>query len=289
MVRAAPRRLSRLAASTRGGRRAGTGILCAERGDHLSVLNDNSPESTSSRPQLNAASSERPPRRRTRSRQAPRSSRIPPRSPSSASAPRSCRRWPRPASCAPSPSRSSRSPSRWPARTSSARPAPAWARPSASACRCCSGVVPPSEQPAATAEGEAADRTKDVPQALVVVPTRELCVQVAKDLADAGPAPRRPGHRHLRRPRLRAAARRPAQGRRRRRRHPRPAARPRRAAPPRARPRQGARARRGRRDAGPGLPARRRADHADAARASGTRCCSRPRCPARSSRCPARS
>ena len=47
-------------------------------------------------------------------------------------------------------------------------------------------VVPPAEQPAATAEGEAADRTKDVPQALVVVPTRELCIQVAKDLADAG-------------------------------------------------------------------------------------------------------
>jgi superfamily II DNA/RNA helicase len=47
-------------------------------------------------------------------------------------------------------------------------------------------VTPPSEQPAADAHGEAADRTKDVPQALVVVPTRELCVQVAKDLADAG-------------------------------------------------------------------------------------------------------
>ncbi len=47
-------------------------------------------------------------------------------------------------------------------------------------------VVPPAEQPAATAEGEAADRTKDVPQALVVVPTRELCIQVAKDIADAG-------------------------------------------------------------------------------------------------------
>src|SRR3954452_18177276 len=47
-------------------------------------------------------------------------------------------------------------------------------------------VVPPSEQPAANAVGEAADRTKDGPQALVVVPTRELCVQVAKDLADAG-------------------------------------------------------------------------------------------------------
>ncbi|MHA6780495.1 DEAD/DEAH box helicase [Pseudonocardia saturnea] len=47
-------------------------------------------------------------------------------------------------------------------------------------------VTPPSEQPAATLEGEAADRTKDVPQALIVVPTRELCVQVAQDLADAG-------------------------------------------------------------------------------------------------------
>ncbi|MFC4949454.1 DEAD/DEAH box helicase [Pseudonocardia sp. GCM10023141] len=47
-------------------------------------------------------------------------------------------------------------------------------------------VTPPSEQPAATVEGEAADRSRDVPQALVVVPTRELCVQVAKDLADAG-------------------------------------------------------------------------------------------------------
>ncbi|WP_372452747.1 DEAD/DEAH box helicase [Pseudonocardia nigra] len=47
-------------------------------------------------------------------------------------------------------------------------------------------IVPPAEQPAANADGEAADRTKDVPQALVVVPTRELCVQVAKDIADAG-------------------------------------------------------------------------------------------------------
>jgi superfamily II DNA/RNA helicase len=47
-------------------------------------------------------------------------------------------------------------------------------------------IVPPAERPAATADGEAADRTKDVPQALVVVPTRELCVQVAQDLGDAG-------------------------------------------------------------------------------------------------------
>ncbi len=36
----------------------------------------------------------------------------------------------------------------------------------------------------ASADSETAER--DVPQALVVVPTRELCVQVARDLADAG-------------------------------------------------------------------------------------------------------
>ena len=47
-------------------------------------------------------------------------------------------------------------------------------------------LIPPAERPAANADGEAADRTKDVPQALVVVPTRELCVQVATDLSDAG-------------------------------------------------------------------------------------------------------
>nr|WP_245773354.1 DEAD/DEAH box helicase [Pseudonocardia ammonioxydans] len=47
-------------------------------------------------------------------------------------------------------------------------------------------ITPPGEQPAATSEGEAADRSKDVPQALVVVPTRELCVQVARDIAAAG-------------------------------------------------------------------------------------------------------
>jgi superfamily II DNA/RNA helicase len=47
-------------------------------------------------------------------------------------------------------------------------------------------ITPPAERPAANADGEAADRTKDVPQALVVVPTRELCVQVAADLSDAG-------------------------------------------------------------------------------------------------------
>jgi superfamily II DNA/RNA helicase len=47
-------------------------------------------------------------------------------------------------------------------------------------------LTPPAERPAADVDGEAADRARDVPQALVVVPTRELCVQVAADLSDAG-------------------------------------------------------------------------------------------------------
>ena len=79
---------------------------------------------------------------------------------------------------------------------------------------------------------------------------------------------RHPGHCDLRGSGLRTAARGAAEGRRRGGRHAGPAAGPRRAAPSRARPRQGARAGRGRRDAGPGLPARRRAHHADASRAA---------------------
>ena len=83
----------------------------------------------------------------------------------------------------------------------------------------------------------------------------------------------------LRRPCLRAAAGGAEEGRRHRRRHPRPAARPGRAA--RARPvrGQGARARRGRRDARPRLPARRRAHRVAGARPSGRPCCSPRRCP----------
>ena len=126
-------------------------------------------------------------------------------------------------------------------------------------------LVPPAEQPAATADGEAADRTGRAAGAGRGAHPR--AVRAGRQ----GPrrrrqAPRRPGHRDLRRPRLRAADRRAAQGRRRRRRHPRPPARPGRAAPPGARPGQRAGARRGRRDARPGLPARRRAHPADAAR-----------------------
>ena len=45
---------------------------------------------------------------------------------------------------------------------------------------------------------------RDVPQALVVVPTRELCLQVAHDISDAGRYTKSPGHRDLRRPSVRA-------------------------------------------------------------------------------------
>jgi superfamily II DNA/RNA helicase len=47
-------------------------------------------------------------------------------------------------------------------------------------------LTPPGERPVTDEAGAAVDRRRDVPQALVVVPTRELCVQVAKDIADAG-------------------------------------------------------------------------------------------------------
>jgi hypothetical protein len=101
------------------------------------------------------------------------------------------------------------------------------------------------------------DPEPPVTQALVVVPTRELCLQVHNDLRSA-PA-RSELHQRVRRRRLRRADRR-ARGRRPRGgRHPRPPARP--PQPRHARPVAGdrARARRGRRDARHGLPARRRA------------------------------
>ena len=84
-----------------------------------------------------------------------------------------------------------------------------------------------------------------IPRALIVVPTRELCLQVYDDLANAARYlrvdPHGPGDRklsvtsHLRWPSVRTADRRAAQRRRRRRRHPRPPARPRPAGPPAAR------------------------------------------------------
>ena len=121
-------------------------------------------------------------------------------------------------------------------------------------------------------------------KALVVVPTRELCVQVTEDLELA--TSNRPDEDRvdLRRQGLRGPDR-AAQGRRAdRRRHARPPARPRVAAPALAEERQRAGARRGRQDARPRLPRRHReARRADAGR-RGTPCCSRPRCPARSSR-----
>ena len=106
------------------------------------------------------------------------------------------------------------------------------------------------------------------PQALVVVPTRELCVQVTGDIAKAAATPPDPHPVRLRRPRLRAAGRGAEEGRRGRRRHPRPADRPGQPGPARPRTRPHARARRGRRDARPGLPARRGAHRPPGARGS---------------------
>ncbi|OAH14439.1 hypothetical protein STSP_21590 [Streptomyces jeddahensis] len=80
-----------------------------------------------------------------------------------------------------------------------------------------------------------------------------------------GQGPQRPRPRDLRRPGLRTAGRRPEEGRRRRRRNPGTAPRPRRPEEAQPGPRQVPGPRRGRRDARPGLPARRREDHQHAA------------------------
>ena len=103
------------------------------------------------------------------------------------------------------------------------------------------------------------------PRALVVVPTRELCLQVTEDLATAAKYLTADDGRQLSvvsiygGRRLRAADRGAARRRRRRGGHPGPAARPGPAGPPAAGRAVGAGARRGRRDARPGLPARHRA------------------------------
>ena len=111
-----------------------------------------------------------------------------------------------------------------------------------------------------------ADLPQGKPQALIVAPTRELALQVSSDLSIAS---KDTGLRVLTvyggvgyDTQLDTLAVR----RRHRRRHARSPDRP--GQPPRARPlaRARARARRGRRDARPGLPARRRADPADDAR-----------------------
>ena len=133
------------------------------------------------------------------------------------------------------------------------------------------------------------------PRALVVVPTRELCIQVSGDLRGRGQIHCEPGRSpaerrlDLRRPRVRAPDRGAARRSRRGRRHARPAAGPRSATSPAARWPVRAGARRGRRDAGPRVPARHRTHPAPDPRASGRRCCSRRPCPTRSSRWPARS
>ena len=115
-----------------------------------------------------------------------------------------------------------------------------------------------------------------IPRALIVVPTRELCLQVYGDLSTAAKysdhrgRPKAVGGVHLRRPALRAADRVAARRRRRRGRHARAVARPGPAGTPAARRPVGAGARRGRRDARSGLPARHRTDSApDPRRAAG--------------------
>ena len=127
-------------------------------------------------------------------------------------------------------------------------------------------------------------------KALVVVPTRELCVQVAEDL-DAGlqqPRRRRSSRSTAARPtRARSSSSRPARRSS--------------SAPPAGcstspsqrllslDERQGDGARRGRQDARPRLPRPTSRSSSRRPRRPGTPCCSRRRCPARSSRSPAAS
>jgi superfamily II DNA/RNA helicase len=116
-----------------------------------------------------------------------------------------------------------------------------------------------------------------VTQALVVVPTRELCVQVHDDLQIGAARGLTTvsvygGVGYDEQIEALTAASTSSSG-------PRPAARPPQPRQPRPVQRHRARARRGRRDARHGLPARRRAaDRGLTPPRAGTRCCSRPRC-----------
>ena len=105
--------------------------------------------------------------------------------------------------------------------------------------------------------GQAADGSTS---ALVLVPTRELAMQVAEALHQVRPRPRRARPAGLRRPADRPAAARPAPRRRRRRRHARPRGRPSQARQPPLRRGQRGHPRRGRRDARHGLRRRPRGD-----------------------------
>ena len=152
----------------------------------------------------------------------------------------------------------------WRAGTCSGRRRPVRARPPRSPCRCCSGSPD--------------DRSAGDPVALVLVPTRELAVQVSeafhrygKDLGarvlpiyggqPIGRQLQRPGH-----------------GRGRRGGHPGPGARPHRPGHPAAGRRGHRGARRGRRDARHGLRRGHRGDPASTPRRSGRRCSSRRPC-----------
>ncbi len=105
--------------------------------------------------------------------------------------------------------------------------------------------------------GQAADGSTS---ALVLVPTRELAMQVAEALTKYGRGLGRARPAGLRRPADRAAAARPAPRRGRRRRHARPRGRPPQAREPPLRRGQRGHPRRGRRDARHGLRGRPRGD-----------------------------
>ena len=131
--------------------------------------------------------------------------------------------------------------------------------------RAAAAAAGPGRQPVAADEKGKLPAGR-APRALVMVPTRELCVQVTRDLHQVGKFLGPGGDLRLRRPRLRAADHRPARRRRPGRRHPRPAAGPGQRRAPGARRDQGAGAGRGRRDARPGLPAGHGAGAGDGAR-----------------------
>ncbi len=126
-------------------------------------------------------------------------------------------------------------------------------------------------------------KNRKKPRGLVLVPTRELALQVSRGSRPRRREARLPHPDRLRRARLRAPGRGAEERCRRDRRHPWPAARPRssRSTSTSARsPLPGAR--RGRPHARSGLPARHRAHHRDWSRRSGRPCSSRPPCRVRS-------
>ena len=187
LVRTAPRRLSRLCRLSPAVDEPDR-LLCAERGDHPVRRRPTAPpRAPHPRAPIPEGTERRPDsRRRTPCRPAPPSSRSPPPSPSSASAPRSCAALAEAGIERTFAIQELTLPLALAGEDVIGQARTGMGKTLGFGVPLLQRVIPPAEQPAATPDGEAADRTKDVPQALVVVPTRELCVQVAKDLADAG-------------------------------------------------------------------------------------------------------